>query len=477
MTDQEQYQYIKAYSMILNIAEETVKEYVSKRGILALIKNPEPLLETKEQREKHEAFLQLYHMSKVLTSEENILNSPEYAAAFAHSVMKNMFTRESFIAIYLDVKMNVIDYEQISLGGSNSSIVEPSQVFRNAILNKAAGIVVCHNHPSGNTKPSREDIAVTERLQQTGELLGIEVYDHIIVDGINPAKAYSFRENHLVLEEATVYKADKKEFEGVSREENSRNRYRSGRDHKSLPFLFFGNGDDNVSEKQRLFVDMDGTLAVFQPVEQLETLYEKGYFEKLQPMDTVLAAVKNIIHECPEIEVHILSAYLSDSPYALQEKNKWLDRYLPELPRESRVFLPCGADKKDYIPGGIRSSDVLVDDYTQNLQLWQPPARGIKLLNGINHTKGTWQHDRIRYDKPGSEIAQNIVEVIHNMESVYDHIPEKGCKEDIEATTTERPDKERLSLAELHERATQERAADTAKLSVKGISKNQPERQ
>jgi Uncharacterized protein conserved in bacteria len=172
-------------------------------------------------------------------------------------------------------------------------------------------------------------------------------------------------------------------------------------------------------ERTRLFVDMDGTLATFYPVEKLEILYEEGYFRNLAPIQNVVDAVKEIILEDPEIEVHILSAYLTDSPYALKEKNEWLDEHLPELEKENRIFLPCGEDKKQVIPGGARENDFLLDDYTNNLMLWQPPGKGIKLLNGINHTKGTWQHDALRYDKDAVVLAKNIVEVL-NGEQIRD---------------------------------------------------------
>ncbi|MEA4895892.1 MAG: hypothetical protein VB064_11625 [Oscillospiraceae bacterium] len=180
----------------------------------------------------------------------------------------------------------------------------------------------------------------------------------------------------------------------------------------------FGGRDAAAPDRQRLFVDMDGTIAVFTPVDQLEKLYEKGWFEDAKPMDNVLQAVKQIVRENPDIEVSILSAYLSDSKYALDEKNRWLDLYLPEVDPAHRVFVPCGSDKKDYIPGGLRSSDSLLDDYTKNLTLWQPPARGIKLLNGINDTHGTWKHDKIRFDEPPTEIANNIVTIMHGEERV-----------------------------------------------------------
>ena len=178
-----------------------------------------------------------------------------------------------------------------------------------------------------------------------------------------------------------------------------------------------------AGDRKRLFVDMDGTLAQFQQVDELETLYEKGYFENLAPLNNVVSAVKNIIYEQPDIDVYILSAYLSDSEYALAEKNTWLDMYLPEIPYDKRIFPPCGCDKKDYIPDGIRNTDFLLDDYTHNLTLWQPPARGIKILNGINHTRGSWENDRIRYDKSPSELSNNIVSIMLHDDMIFDDKP------------------------------------------------------
>lgn len=176
------------------------------------------------------------------------------------------------------------------------------------------------------------------------------------------------------------------------------------------------NGFDDLhyflEERQyRLFVDMDGTLAEFKHVEQLETLYEYGYFANLRPMENVVQAIKDIIQNHPEIEVYTLSAYLSDSQHALTEKNQWLDKHLPELDAAHRIFLPCGADKKAFVPGGVRESDALLDDYTHNLQQWEP-GKGIKLLNGINHTKGTWQGERIHHSHPAHQLAENLAKAI-----------------------------------------------------------------
>jgi len=184
----------------------------------------------------------------------------------------------------------------------------------------------------------------------------------------------------------------------------------------------------NDEPKQRLFVDMDGTLAEFKNVDTLETLYEKGYFENLKPINNVLSAVKEIIEKHPEMDVYILSAYLSDSNYALDEKQNWLDKYLPEIDDKHRLFMPCGKDKKQYIPNGIRSNDFLLDDYTNNLTLWQPPAKGIKLLNGINHSHGTWQDDRISYKKTSNNITNDIINIMQGNTHVHDIIKNNNAR-------------------------------------------------
>lgn len=164
--------------------------------------------------------------------------------------------------------------------------------------------------------------------------------------------------------------------------------------------------------KSRLFVDLDGTAAVFREVDTFEKLYEKNYFLDLPPQQNVVDAVRSLMRSHPEIEVNILSAVLSDSRYALAEKNAWIDKYLPEITPEHRIFPPCGTDKKEYVPGGVSETDFLLDDYTYNLNAWEPPARGIKILNGINGTKGTWQSDKLSIEKSGEELAENIVNIM-----------------------------------------------------------------
>jgi DNA repair protein RadC len=69
----------------------------------------------------------------------------------------------------------------ISQGNLNSSIIHPREVFKNAILSNANSIILVHNHPSGDINPSKEDIEVTKRLREVGNLLGIKVLDHVII--------------------------------------------------------------------------------------------------------------------------------------------------------------------------------------------------------------------------------------------------------------------------------------------------------
>lgn len=165
--------------------------------------------------------------------------------------------------------------------------------------------------------------------------------------------------------------------------------------------------------RDRLFLDLDGTLAEFKTVDTLETLYEEGYFLNLNPHENVVAAVKDIIENHPEIEVYIMSSVLSDSKYALAEKNSWIDKYLPEIDKNHRVFPPCGENKLDYIPNGVRPTDCLLDDYTHNLSSWEPPAKGIKLLTFINHTNESWTGNRIDFTDEPDVLANNIVSIMH----------------------------------------------------------------
>ena len=89
--------------------------------------------------------------------------------------------KEHFVVFYLDARNQKIQREIISVGILNASLIHPREVFEPAICHTAAQIIIAHNHPSGDTKPSDDDLAVTKRLMEAGKILGIEISDHVIV--------------------------------------------------------------------------------------------------------------------------------------------------------------------------------------------------------------------------------------------------------------------------------------------------------
>ncbi len=89
--------------------------------------------------------------------------------------------REHFRAILLDTKNRILGLRTISIGSLNSSVVHAREVFKAAVSESAQAIVLVHNHPSGLPEPSREDLAVTDRLVEAGRILGIEILDHVVL--------------------------------------------------------------------------------------------------------------------------------------------------------------------------------------------------------------------------------------------------------------------------------------------------------
>ena len=103
--------------------------------------------------------------------------------------------KEHFIVLYLNARNQLIHKETISIGTLNASLVHPREVFKPAIDYLAASIIVAHNHPSGETEASEDDIKLTKRLVDAGKILGIEIIDHIIVA---KDKFISFKEENLI---------------------------------------------------------------------------------------------------------------------------------------------------------------------------------------------------------------------------------------------------------------------------------------
>lgn len=116
------------------------------------------------------------------------------AANFFKLLLQDL-DREVVALLTLDHKKVPINVSVISMGTLNSTLVHPREVFKTAVLSNATSIILAHNHPSGNAEPSEQDLQVTQRIQEAGALLGIELIDHIVIGDDN---YYSLRENQLL---------------------------------------------------------------------------------------------------------------------------------------------------------------------------------------------------------------------------------------------------------------------------------------
>ena len=100
--------------------------------------------------------------------------------------------REYFLSILLNAKNTPVGVEEVSIGTQTSSLVHPRELFKSALLASAGSLILVHNHPSGNPKPSPEDHQITGRIKKAGEIMGVLLIDHII---IGDRSHYSFLEH------------------------------------------------------------------------------------------------------------------------------------------------------------------------------------------------------------------------------------------------------------------------------------------
>jgi len=129
--------------------------------------------------------------------EDKKISSPSKARDILEEVFElSELAEEVCIIMCLDTKNKVTGLFKVSQGSLNSCIVHPREVFKRALMQNASSIILAHNHPSGDTTPSSEDISTAKRLDEAGNLLGVAVLDHIIV-GAN-GNYRSFKEGGLL---------------------------------------------------------------------------------------------------------------------------------------------------------------------------------------------------------------------------------------------------------------------------------------
>ncbi|MCL5781660.1 hypothetical protein P378_13535 [Desulforamulus profundi] len=151
------------------LAQATIEELSELKGV-----GPAKAVQVK-------AALELGKRLAALPAEERpVIRCPEDVCALVMEDLRDR-DREYFQALLLNTKNQVLARETISIGTLNSSMVHPRELFKIAIRRSAASVILVHNHPSGDPTPSREDISLTKRLVEAGEIIGIDVLDHIVI--------------------------------------------------------------------------------------------------------------------------------------------------------------------------------------------------------------------------------------------------------------------------------------------------------
>lgn len=151
--------------------------------------NPSPrstrrVLSTKLQPAQHAYAIPRYRVMLVKESLAHLSPVTIRDSQSAYRLLVPLFDgldREHFLVVGLDAKHGVIGINTVSMGSVTLSIVHPREVFKPLILMNASAVILAHNHPSGDSTPSPEDRALTRRLKEAGELLGITVLDHVVL--------------------------------------------------------------------------------------------------------------------------------------------------------------------------------------------------------------------------------------------------------------------------------------------------------
>lgn len=139
-----------------------------------------------------------------------------------------------------------------------------------------------------------------------------------------------------------------------------------------------------LQERTKIYIDMDGTIARFHDENlYLERMFEKGFFIDLKPFENAVYAIEQLVNDSTA-EIFILSATVNSC--SLDEKQKWLDRYLPNIDKEHRIFTSLNVPKSEAIGHRLTDKDILIDDYNKNLLEWQKAGgTSVKAKNNINH--------------------------------------------------------------------------------------------
>ena len=179
------------------IAKKSIKKFKDLRGVLDV--SSEELQQIKGIGPMNIFGLKLFQAISERCAKEKIpkktpLTSPKLVADYFCKKLGRE-KKEHFVILLLDSRNNLIKMSDISVGTLNANLVHPREVFQSAIQCSATAVILVHNHPSGDLKPSEDDIGITKRIAKAGKIIGIDVLDHII---ITKSEAFSFKEKKLI---------------------------------------------------------------------------------------------------------------------------------------------------------------------------------------------------------------------------------------------------------------------------------------
>ena len=167
----------------VGITKEKARSILEKHPLSQLLNLPPPELRKLLRKPGARRFLCCMELAKRALHKGlgilPVISSPMEAIPFLTAIKDEH--KEIFLCLFLNARNQVIHQEVISVGSLSASIVHPREVFQPAISHSAASVILAHNHPSGEVTPSKDDIDLTKRLAKAGEIIGIEILDHLII--------------------------------------------------------------------------------------------------------------------------------------------------------------------------------------------------------------------------------------------------------------------------------------------------------
>ncbi len=171
---------------VISMAQEIINKYINLAQLAS--KSSADLIKTSGVgKDKAATLIAAFEISRRILSQtkwysQKKITSPADVAEIFIPLLRDE-VKEQFLVVCLSSANKIIKYEKISIGNLNSSVVHPREIFKAAVENNSASIILIHNHPSENPEPSSEDISITKKLVEAGKIMDIPIFDHIIIAG------------------------------------------------------------------------------------------------------------------------------------------------------------------------------------------------------------------------------------------------------------------------------------------------------